>query len=211
MQSPDKPGIRKHILALREAAPAEARAQYSATITERLCRLPEYRAAQTVLGYMNFGSEFASECWVNQVLADGKRLLLPRVNHHTNHLDLYQVEDLESQLETGLWNIREPVVQRCRRAAGLNEVEFALLPGVAFTVKGDRLGYGGGFYDKLLAGWRQLERRPALVAAAFSLQIVTALPQEATDVAVQKIVTEQGVITCAGNLVNGNKEDEDGK
>jgi 5-formyltetrahydrofolate cyclo-ligase len=206
MQSSDKPAIRKHILALREAVPAEARAQYSATITEGLCQLPEYRAARTVLGYMNFGSEFASELWVSRVLDDGKRLLLPRVNHHTNHLDLYQVEDTETQLETGLWNIREPVVQRCRRAAGLNEVEFALLPGVAFTVAGDRLGYGGGFYDKLLAGWHQLERRPALVAAAFSLQVVPWLPQEATDVAVQKIVTEQAVIACAENLVNGDKE-----
>lgn len=196
MQSSDKPAIRKHIVALREAVPAEVREKYSTAIVERLCRLPEYQAARTVLGYMNFGSEFESERWVSRALADGKQLLLPRVNHHTNHLDLYQVEDLETQLEAGLWNIREPVVERCGRARDLNEVEFALLPGVAFTVAGDRLGYGGGFYDKLLAGWLQSQRRPALVAAAFSLQIVPWLPQEATDVAVQKIVTEQAVCLC---------------
>jgi len=203
----DKPAIRKHILALRAQLPADVRAQHSAAMVAHLCRLPEYQAARAVLGYMNFGSEFASELWVRQVLADGKRLLLPRVNHHSNHLDLYPVEDLETQLEAGLWNIREPVVQRCGRALALNEVEFALLPGVAFTVSGDRLGYGGGFYDKLLAGWRELQRRPVLVAAAFSLQIVPRLPQETTDVAVQKIVTEQAVIACAEDLVNGDKED----
>lgn len=196
MQLPDKPGIRKQILALREHLPTVAREQYSDTIVERLCQLPEYHSARAVLGYMNFGSEFASERWASRALADGKQLLLPRVNHHSNHLDLYAVEDLDTQLEPGLWNIREPLVQRCGRALSLNEVEFALLPGVAFTIAGCRLGYGGGFYDKLLAKWRQSQRRPVLVAAAFSLQIVPWLPQEATDVTVQKIVTEQAVVTC---------------
>ena len=81
--------------------------------------------------------------------------------------------------QPGLWGIREPVVERCERLATLNEVEFALLPGVAFSRDGARLGYGGGFYDKLLA---RMTHRPALVAAAFALQIVEQIPQEATDV-----------------------------
>jgi len=135
--------------------------------------------------------------WAAQALADGKRLALPRVNHHTNLLDLYWVEDLESQLARGLWGIREPVVERCERINSLNEVEFALLPGVAFTRDGARLGYGGGFYDKLLAG-RGGEPRPTLAAAAFALQIVERIPLEATDVKVELIITEQGTIACPG-------------
>ncbi len=142
---------------------------------------------------MNFGAEFASEIWIRQVLAEGRKLALPRVNHHTNQLDLYWVDDPENQLTVGLWGIREPVVERCERLARLNEVEFALLPGVAFTRSGARLGYGGGYYDKLLA---RMEPRPALVAAAFGLQIVVQIPQEPTDVKVQWIVTEQETIAC---------------
>ncbi|MDO8811419.1 MAG: 5-formyltetrahydrofolate cyclo-ligase [Gallionella sp.] len=186
--------IRKNILALREQLSPGTRAAYSAAISERLLRMPEYRQADTVLGYMNFGAEFASELWAVQVLAEDKRLVLPRVNHHTNRLDLYLVENLENQLAAGLWGIREPITERCERLDRLNEVEFALLPGVAFARDGARLGYGKGFYDQLLA---QMTHRPALAAAAFALQIVEQIPQEATDIKVEWIITEQETITCS--------------
>jgi 5-formyltetrahydrofolate cyclo-ligase len=189
-----KSGIRKNIIALREQLAPVTRALHSAAITERLLQLPEYRRADTVLGYMNFGAEYASELWIRQVLAEGRRLALPRVNHHTNQLDLYWVDDLENQLAAGLWGIREPVVERCERLNTPNEVEFALLPGVAFSTNGARLGYGRGFYDKLLA---TMPCRPALAAAAFALQIVEQIPQEATDVKVEWIITEAETLHCA--------------
>ena len=188
-----KQALRKHFIALREQLPEALRAAHSAAITERLLQLPEYRQARTVMGYMNFGAEFASELWVPQVLADGKRLILPKVNQHTNHLDLYWVDDFETQLAQGLWGIREPIVERCTRVFALNEVEFVLLPGVAFTREGARLGYGGGFYDKLFA---DLTHRPILATACFSLQIAEHLPQEATDVKVDLIATELERISC---------------
>ena len=189
-----KLGIRKKLLGLREHLSPDIRATYSSVIAERLQQLFEYRQASTILGYMNFGTEFASELWIQQALADGKKLALPRVNRHTNQLDLYWVDDLENQLESGLWGIREPIVERCERLVTLNEVEFALLPGVAFTRDGVRLGYGGGYYDKLLA---RMTHRPALAAAAFALQIVEQIPQEATDVKVEWIITEQETIACS--------------
>jgi 5-formyltetrahydrofolate cyclo-ligase len=189
-----KSGIRKNIIALRENLSQDMRASHSAVIAERLLQLPEYRQAGAVLGYMNFGTEFASEVWIRLVLEAGKKLALPRVNHHTNQLDLFWIEDLENQLEAGLWKIREPIVERCERVVAPNEVEFALLPGVAFSKNGARLGYGGGFYDKLLA---RMTHRPALAAAAFALQIVEQIPQEATDVKVEWIITEQETIACS--------------
>lgn len=201
MASPQisKTGLRKQILALREQLSLDKRIAYSAEIIDRLVQLPEYRQARAVLGYMNFGAEFASELWVASALANKKRLALPRVNHHTNQLDLYWVDDPENQLQPGLWGIREPVVERCERLNTLNEVEFALLPGVAFARNGARLGYGGGYYDKLLAG-NELDfcvQLPVLVAAAFALQIVGQVPQEATDVKVEWIITEQETISCS--------------
>ncbi len=189
-----KTGIRKQMLALREQIPSEIRLACSKHICAQIVNLQAYRQAVTILGYMNFGAEFASELWVQQVLQDGKRLVLPRVNHHTNQLDLYFVEDVGNQLATGLWGIREPIVERCERLTMINEVEFALLPGVAFTRDGARLGYGRGFYDKLLA---RMAIRPALAAAAFELQIVEQIPQEATDVKVARIITERETIDCS--------------
>lgn len=189
-----KPGIRKRILALREQLAPDKRAAYSAAISTHIVELENYRRAGAILGYMNFGAEFISEVWIRQVLTEGKKLALPRVNHHTNQLDLYWVDDLENQLAPGLWGIREPVVERCERLAMLNEVEFALLPGVAFTKDGARLGYGGGYYDKLLG---RMTHRPALAAAAFALQIVEKIPQDKTDMKVGWIITEQETIVCS--------------
>jgi len=188
-----KQAIRKNILVQREQLPSDIRAAYSAAITERLLQLPEYRQAGTVLGYMNFGAEFASELWVERVLADGKRLALPKVNHHTNCLDLYWVNDLENQLAAGLWGIREPIVERCERLTVTYEVEFVLLPGVAFSRDGARLGYGKGYYDKLLA---RMVHCPALVAGAYSMQLVERIPQDATDRKVEWLVTESETIHC---------------
>ncbi len=194
-----KPEIRKQIIAQRDQIPADTRAAYSAAISARIVELENFRRAGTILGYMNFGAEFASELWIGRVLADGKKLALPRVNHHTNLLDLYWVNDLENQLAVGLWGIREPIVERCERLATLNEVEFALLPGVAFTRNGSRLGYGGGYYDKLL-GHHNIgigAHLPVLAAAAFALQIVDQIPQDKTDVKVEWIITEQETIACS--------------
>ena len=189
-----KQSLRKRIIAQREQLSPEARAAHSAAISKHLLQLSDYRQAGMVLGYMNFGAEFASELWIQQLIAEGKKLALPRVNHHTGQLDLYWVDDLETQLAPGLWGIREPVVERCERLDTLNEVEFVLLPGVAFTRNGARLGYGGGFYDKLLA---RMTHQPTLAAAAFGLQIVEQIPQEATDVKIEWIITEQETIDCS--------------
>jgi 5-formyltetrahydrofolate cyclo-ligase len=193
----EKQKIRTNILAAREQLSLASHAACDAAITERLLQLPAYRDANTVLGYMNFGSEFASELWVAQVLADGKKLALPRVNRHTNTLDLYWVDDLKTQLASGLWGIREPVVERCKRLIDINEVEFVLLPGIAFSQNGARLGYGGGFYDKLLAKLDGRNRCPSLVAAAYGLQLTVQIPQEATDVKIEWIVTETETIDCS--------------
>jgi 5-formyltetrahydrofolate cyclo-ligase len=180
-------------MAAREKLPAPERMRLSRDVIGSVCDLPAYRQAQTVLGYLNFGAELAAELWVRQALSDGKRVLLPRVNRASMHLDIYRVQDLREDVAPGLWGIREPVVERCTREETLGTVDFILLPGVAFTREGARLGYGGGFYDKLLA---RMPDRPALVAGAFALQVVQDIPQESTDRKVEWLVTEDETIRC---------------
>ncbi len=198
-----KQSIRQRILSEREQLSAGLRAQYSTEIVQRIVQLPEYQVARVVLGYMNFGTEFESEILVRQALADGKQLLLPKVNRTTNELDIYRVTDLQHDLATGLWNIREPLPERCNRVDAPGEVDFILLPGVAFGRDGARLGYGGGFYDKLLArlgNQGKVARSPALVAGTYSMQLVEDIPQEDTDCKVQWLVTENETIFCTTQL-----------
>jgi len=188
--------IRQRIVTQREQLSVALRAQFSAEIARRITQLPQYQLARAVLGYMNFGAEFESEILVRQALADGKQLLLPKVNRATNGLDIYRVTDLQHDLAPGLWNIREPLPESCAKVDALEQVDFILLPGVAFARDGARLGYGGGFYDKLLASISALAHSPALVAGAYSMQLVEGIPQEATDRKVQCLVTESETIDC---------------
>jgi 5-formyltetrahydrofolate cyclo-ligase len=188
-----KQTLRQRIIAAREKLPAPERLRLSRAVVESLCELPVYRQAHTVLGYLNFGSELASELWLQRAFADGKRILLPRVNRASKHLDLYQVRDLQQDVAPGFLGIREPVAERCVKEDAPGTVDFILLPGVAFTREGVRLGYGGGYYDKLLA---HMPHQPTLVAGAFALQVIQEIPQEKTDRKVEWLVTEDGTIRC---------------
>ena len=193
-----KQAIRQRIIADREQLTAADRAFMSHAISERIANLNVYRTANTVLAYMSFGAEFCTEEWVQQALREDKCVLLPKVNRTTNELDIYRVSNLQHDLAPGLWNIREPLVERCTKIIALNEVDFILLPGIAFGRDGARLGYGGGFYDKLLARIKDANQgcRPALVSGAFAIQLVEGLPQEATDHKVEWVVTESETIRC---------------
>lgn len=165
------------------------RSALSHDIIDEITDLDRYRRCGVVLAYAGFGSELCTEAFMRRVLDDGKILLLPRVNRGEQRLDIHEVKDPAGDLEAGTWGIREPRPDLCPRVEPA-AIDFALVPGVAFDARGARLGYGGGFYDRLLAGCS--EPRPSLVAAAFELQMVEAVPLEGHDARVDLIFTEGG-------------------
>jgi len=163
------------------------RGSLSKRITARLLELDTYRRAGCVMAYVSFGGEFETGEFIANLFQQGKMLVLPRVVRGSRALQLYGVEDLERQLEAGVWGIRQPDASLCRPVRA-SQVDFVLVPGVAFTERCERLGYGGGYYDGFI---RSLGLpQPALVAAAFSLQLVPELPMSETDQRVGRIVTE---------------------
>lgn len=138
------------------------------------------------MAYLSFGSEFETARFVADLQAQGKTLVLPRVERGQRALTLHEVRDIEEDTETGVWGIRQPRTDRCREAPAAR-VEFVLVPGVAFTRDGARLGYGGGYYDRFIRG---LAHRAALVAAAFELQVAPELPMTERDQRVDGVITE---------------------
>ena len=178
-----KKALRASVIARRDALDAETRNRDSCIITAKLLDLPQYRAAGVVCAYATFGSEFDSAAFCSDVVASGKRLLLPRINRAERMLELGEVKNLGGDLVAGVWGIREPA-ERCPIVPS-SSVEFLLVPGVAFTAAGGRLGYGGGFYDRLLAG---LNAKTPRIAAAFDLQVVDSIPTGPNDQRVHLIV-----------------------
>jgi len=184
-----KAELRRVVLARRDALDAGTRRALSAVIVGRLVALDRFEQAATVLAYCSFGSELDTEAFLAAVLMMGKRLVLPRVDRATRVLALHVVRDPGAELRPGTWGIREPVPAACPPVEA-HEVDFVLVPGVAFDASGGRVGYGGGYYDRLVAG---LAPGPSLVAAAFEVQLVERVPMSPHDRRVDRIVTERAV------------------
>ena len=108
---------------------------------------------------------------------------MPRVDKETQQLQLHRVHQLD-ELVAGGWDIREPHADA--KIVTPNELDFILVPGVAFDRAGFRIGYGKGFYDKLLFAVSPASTR---LSAAFDCQIVDAVPNEAHDQRVDIIIT----------------------
>ncbi len=193
MTSGAKAALRRAVLLRRDALPGEERALLSARIVTTILDLPTYQEADVVLAYASFGTELQTDELLRRVLADGKTLVLPRVER--GGLGLYEVRDLAGDLAPGTWGIREPEPDRCPRA-DTGGVGFALIPGVAFDRRARRLGYGGGFYDRLLAGG--LPEGPPLVSGAFEVQILDEVPTDPHDAPVDVVVTEKEVYARDG-------------
>ena len=189
--SSTKAEIRKAALTCRDALSAGLRLEYAAAIFARILTRPEFQSAQTVMAYVNFGSEPDTSSLLAATLRGGKRLLLPKVNRSTGSLDVYRVKNPETDLIEGAWGISEPDPRLCAPCA-LQEIDFILAPGVAFDRRGGRIGYGRGYYDRLLAACRLAPKRAVTVAAAFEVQVVEAIPMEAHDVRMDGLFTEAG-------------------
>ena len=183
-----KAKLRKRLHGLRDALTPEERARHSGSITRDILALAAYREARTFMAYMTFGTEFITDALVRDALANAKTLVLPRIDRSQNRLETYAVQDLESELAAGPWGIREPLPDRCR-AVAISEIDVVLVPGLGFNTDGDRIGYGRGYYDRLL---QYRSSRTTLVAAAYSIQVVDTVPVGEHDIPVDIVVTEAG-------------------
>ena len=189
-----KPQLRQEMIARRDALPESERARIAASLTEALTRLPEYTAARSVLATMSIGSEWNTRAFLERARADGKAVVLPRLTPPPRRLQLHAVEDLDRQLVPGVWDIPEPDPARCPPVE-LGAVDFALVPALAVDRSRYRLGYGAGYFDRLLAGRKA---RPFCVTALPSAFVVESLPHEPHDIAVDMVLSERGPVARAG-------------
>jgi 5-formyltetrahydrofolate cyclo-ligase len=169
------------ILALDPAA----RRREEAALSERFPALPGLAAARTVLLYVTaFPEEIATGELLARVLEQGKRLICPRVHRSEGRLALFAVEDPRRDLIPGTRGIPEPAGEGPEVAP--REVDWLLVPGLAFNMEGYRLGRGAGHYDRLLPQLRSDAPRWALI---YDCQWVDDLPVEPHDVPLDGIVS----------------------
>jgi 5,10-methenyltetrahydrofolate synthetase len=189
----EKAALRGEMMARRDALPDSERARIAQALTEILVALPRYGAARSVLATMSIGSEWSTRALLERALADGKVVVLPRVTAPPRRLALHAVVDLQRDLKPGVYEIPEPDPERCPNVT-LEAVDFALVPALAADREGYRLGYGAGYFDKLLA---LRPARPYCVAALPAAFIVDRLPHEPHDIAVDAVFDERGAVFTA--------------
>ena len=185
-----KRALRARILAARDAWPLTARHQADHLISTHVASLASFQQARTLLITFNFGSEVSTLEIGATAIATGKRLVAPHVNAASKMLELFQIRDLAHDVEAGVWGIPEPRLDRCLPVTPA-EIDWVLVPGIAFDRYGGRLGYGGGYYDRLLP---LLPTGTPRVAAAYALQVAKRVPQGRHDLRVDTLITEEGSV-----------------
>jgi 5-formyltetrahydrofolate cyclo-ligase len=187
-----KRAIRRSIVAEVLGLDPDDRTAQESLLLERFPALPGYAIASTVLLYIKaFPEEVDTPSLLRHALQSGKRVVCPRVERAEHRLRLFQITSLSADLEPGILGIPEPRTT-CAEVAP-EEVDWALIPGLAFDSRGYRLGRGGGHYDRLLPLLRTQVPRWAL---GFGCQVVTELPIEAHDIPLTGIATADRLI-CA--------------
>jgi 5-formyltetrahydrofolate cyclo-ligase len=180
-----KSALRKQMRAVRGALPESACDARSEEIASRVLTLPELDTATTVLAFASIRNEARTRPIIEAMHRAGKRVALPRVSE--NELVLHVVES-DTDLVEGAFSVPEPPKDAPRIEP--SAVQFALIPALAVDQRGYRIGYGGGYYDKLLPS---LDSACAC-AIAYDFQLIAEVPNLPFDVAVDLIVTDARVI-----------------
>jgi 5-formyltetrahydrofolate cyclo-ligase len=186
-----KRSLRAAIVSARDGLPDARRAEASQRIAAQLVALPQFVAAASVLLTLPFRSEWDATLVARAALAAGKRVIVPRVDAPARVLALHRVESLVDGIVPGYRGIPEP--REDLPLASAHDVALALVPGVAFDGEGRRLGYGGGYYDRLLP---LLDAGVPRIAGAFDEQIVERVPAAAHDLTVDVIATPTRLIVA---------------
>lgn len=187
-----KQGLRQQVVARRNALAETVRKNKSKIIHNKLKELPTWQQAGVVMSYVSFGSEVSTHTLIKEALAAGKRVAVPLCVREGRRLIPSEILDFPDDLRPGTWGILEPRPE-CLRPLDPQLIDLVIVPGVAFDRKGNRLGYGAGYYDRFL---KTLKPGTVTIALAFSEQIVPDVYAEDHDLPVDMVVTDEEVINC---------------
>lgn len=174
----DKQALRKEIRDKKRAMTEAEIVAASQRLAELFVASEAYRQAKTIYGYLPYNQEVRTVPMLEQALADGKRVAVPKC--YGDEMRFIYLEDL-SQVEKGYCGIPEPIADE---PIAEDETALVLMPGLAFDPQGHRMGYGGGFYDKFL----EKEPNHPTIALCYEFQMLEHLETEAHDIPVDTVL-----------------------
>lgn len=189
-----KADLRTRCAALRRALTPEQRADAAARIAERADRLALARLpAGAVVGlYAAVRGEVSTDGIATRALARGLRLAYPRVDVAASTPTMTFHLATPAELGPGPLAIPSPAADA--PPVDLSQLAVLVMPALAYDLRGHRVGSGRGYYDRAIASVGAVTARPLLVGVAFDCQLVGDIPSDATDVPVNLVLTEAGVV-----------------
>jgi 5-formyltetrahydrofolate cyclo-ligase len=188
MSTSDKDTLRRECRTRRNAL--DGREARSARICARISELPLYREARTLHCYLPVRSEVDTRPLVTNALMQGKCVVVPVVQHGSRELGHSWLLSADiAEVEQGIFGTLQP---RVLRPAAPGDWELTIVPLLGFDRRCYRLGYGKGYYDRLLA----LAPTPT-IGTAFAIQEVAHIPNDQHDIPLNQIVTEQEIISSS--------------
>ena len=174
----DKKELRRQIREKKRAMTEEQIVAAGERLGELFLACQQYKDAKTIYGYLPYNQEVRTVPMLEQALRDGKRVAVPKC--YGDQMRFIYMEDL-SLVENGYANITEPIADE---PVAEDPTALVLMPGLAFTKEGNRMGYGGGFYDKFLAA----EPNHPTVALCYDFQMVDYIPTDDYDIPVDCVL-----------------------
>ena len=184
----EKKLIRENIIKNRDLLDADIKKIYDVNIKESIINFKLYNLSNSIFIFVGFGNEVDTMNLIKDALEKNKRIYVPKIDNKNKIMKVMKIRSTD-ELKPGIWGILEPESNEELD----EELDLIIMPGVAFTKHGERIGYGGGYYDKFL---EKANPKIPKVALAFSLQVLEELPQESFDIKVNYIITEKEVIDC---------------
>lgn len=161
-------------------------------ITNILLNLDTFKNAGTVMCYLSFGNEVDTKEIIDTCLKSDKTILVPVIKRNadgTSYMEASRLQNQNDDLSPGIMGILEPKGTSIR-IMDPTLIDLIIVPGLAFDRKGNRLGYGAGYYDCFL---ERLSEDCKLIALTFSCQMVDKIPTQKHDKQIRAIITEKGL------------------
>ena len=146
--------------------------------------------SKTILLYLSKKDEVATDDLMAKAFEAGKRVCVPVIKDRDLQISELPGPDIHFRL--GKFGVREPVPEQYKEISP-DSVDLAVVPGLAFDPSGGRLGYGGGYFDRLLS---RLSPETKRIALAFDFQILEAVPQGRDDIRMDIVITEKTTMNC---------------
>lgn len=179
-----KKDIRKNIINLRNRMTLEERSKVSLMVTERIIGHQWFYKADTILCFISFGSEIDTTEIIQEALLKKKKVFVPKV--FEDQMNFYRITNL-TELVEGYKGIMEPTGESEEyQYSSDKDTALMIMPGVAFDLSRNRIGYGKGFYDRYLMDKEVLQLHT--IAIGFKCQMVEEIPQEEQDIRPYQII-----------------------